>query len=427
MNLMLRVRWLVWAGLILSINMVSWGANSVVLSSTGITVTEGLTGDAVSVVLDSQPTDDVVVSFSTSGYNLSVTPASVTFTASSWDVAQDIVISVGKNGLIEPVAYSGSVTGSVSSNDPAFDGASVPTIDVMINNGDVEGIQLSKVLLSVTEANSPAAPITDFYTVSLDTAPTANVVIDLLIDGSDIELTSNSLVFTPSNWYIPQIVTATPLDDTDVEGTEENIITHTVTSADLGYQGLVVPSVVVTITDDDPRTGELILNGSFEDAGATEKRPLGWAVQLAGAKDRRACVGTMADGVCSFRFAPSSTEQTRLRQVVDLSGVSFLDGAVLNASWAYKSRLRAKVRFMVRVTFGDGTPDQIYRQMFGPKTGATWSTVSMPTLVLNSSHVSGIFVTFQNLTTTHDVRLDAVSMVYSYYLPRGPLPLPPAQ
>jgi hypothetical protein len=427
MNLMQRVRWLVWIGMALAISMVSLAANSVVLGSTSVTVTEGMPGESVSVVLDSQPTDDVVVSFVGVGYNISVLPASLTFTAVDWDVPQYIVISAAKNGLIEPVPYSASVTGSASSDDVAFDGVSVPTIAVTINNADVEGIELSKTLLSVTEANSPASPVTDFYTVSLDTAPTADVVIDLSIDGSDIELMSEQLVFTPSNWYIPQIVTVMPFDDMDVEGTEQNIITHVVTSADAGYQGIAVPSVTVAIIDDDPRTGELIINGSFEDAGATEKRPLGWAVQLAGAKDRRACVGVMADGLCSFRFAPSSTEQTRLRQTVDLSEVSFLDGAVLNVSWAYKSRLRAKVRFILRVTFGDGTPDQFYRRMFGPKTGAAWTTVINPPIALNSSDVSGIFVTFQNFTTTHDVSLDAVSMVYSYYLSRGPLPLPPAQ
>jgi hypothetical protein len=61
------------------------------------------------------------------------------------------------------------------------------------------------------------------------------------------------LTFTTANWSIAQTVTVTAIDDNIFEGgaTHTRQIVHTVESGDSAYNGLPVPNVVVTITDNE--------------------------------------------------------------------------------------------------------------------------------------------------------------------------------
>ncbi len=97
---------------------------------------------------------------------------------------------------------------------------------------------------------------TDSYNVVLTGAPTADVIITL--DSPDGQATaenaidgSSTLVFTPDNWETVQTVLVTAVDDVAAEGNHSGLITHTVTSADSGYEGRAVADVTVRITDDD--------------------------------------------------------------------------------------------------------------------------------------------------------------------------------
>lgn len=106
-------------------------------------------------------------------------------------------------------------------------------------------IEESKQNTSVTEGGN-----TDTYQMLLNTKPTANVTINLQLDG---QTTTNktSLVFTPQNWNVPQTITVTAVDDTAGESFHTSTISHTITTTDLDYSSLSVPSVSVKITDND--------------------------------------------------------------------------------------------------------------------------------------------------------------------------------
>src|SRR5581483_422553 len=107
---------------------------------------------------------------------------------------------------------------------------------------------------------------TDTITVVLTTAPTANVTITMN-PGTQVTVAPNPLTFTPANFATAQTVTVTAVDDTVVEGPHTGTITFTTTSADASYNGLVVPSVTVNITDNDtgpaPGTSPLRPEGAF--------------------------------------------------------------------------------------------------------------------------------------------------------------------
>ncbi len=94
----------------------------------------------------------------------------------------------------------------------------------------------------------------DTYQVVLDTIPTDNVTVIVSPDAQvDLGLTTQ-LIFTPANALTPQTIVVNALDDFTGEGNHGGLITHSVTSLDLDYNGISANSVAVDIVDDDAPT-----------------------------------------------------------------------------------------------------------------------------------------------------------------------------
>lgn len=116
------------------------------------------------------------------------------------------------------------------------------------------GIRIRETARSTEAAESGA---TDTYTVVLTDAPSANVTINLAVQPvghltavNDADQTT-TLVFTPSNWNVPQTVRVAAVNDDMAEGTHAGAIVHAVSSLDPDYNNLSVPNVTVKLIDDD--------------------------------------------------------------------------------------------------------------------------------------------------------------------------------
>ncbi len=113
--------------------------------------------------------------------------------------------------------------------------------------------------LSVVETNGTAVTedgsVIDSYTIKLNTQPSANVSVAITSsDSAQLEVSSSTLLFTPYNWNVPQIVTVLPKhDEIDRQTTQIITLAHTTTSSDANYNSgsTVVISVPVTYTDTD--------------------------------------------------------------------------------------------------------------------------------------------------------------------------------
>jgi Secretion system C-terminal sorting domain/Lamin Tail Domain len=92
--------------------------------------------------------------------------------------------------------------------------------------------------------------VTDSYSLVLNCQPTADVVINVNPDGQST-VSPTSLTFTTLNWNVAQSVTVTAVDDATIEGPHMSTILHTSTSTDVGFNGLSIPSLVSTVTDND--------------------------------------------------------------------------------------------------------------------------------------------------------------------------------
>jgi len=91
---------------------------------------------------------------------------------------------------------------------------------------------------------------TDTYTVVLGSAPSASVVITITPD-AELSVNRTNLTFTTGDWASPQTVTVTAFDDSDHEFNHIGMITHSASSGDAAFNGIVIDDVLVSITDND--------------------------------------------------------------------------------------------------------------------------------------------------------------------------------
>lgn len=123
------------------------------------------------------------------------------------------------------------------------------------------GISISPSLGLVTTEDGGNAS----FDIVLDTQPTANVTIGLTSnDTSEGALSTTSLIFTPENWNVAQVVIVMGVDDGIVDGdVGYAIVTASASSADQGYDGLNPTDVSVTNLDNE-FTEEVVFADSFE-------------------------------------------------------------------------------------------------------------------------------------------------------------------
>lgn len=97
-------------------------------------VTEGGATDSYSIVLSRQPTANVAIAINPNS-QLTTNVSTLTFTPDNWNVAQTVNVSAVDDALQEG-NHTGTITHTVSSDDPSFNGFSLRNIDVSIADDD---------------------------------------------------------------------------------------------------------------------------------------------------------------------------------------------------------------------------------------------------------------------------------------------------
>ena len=121
-------------------------AAGVTVSETALTVTEeDTTGDSYTVVLDSQPTANVVVTVAGhASTSVNPTPTSLTFTTMNWDTAQTVTVKAVNDA--NTVDETVSLTHAATSTDTDYDGITIDGVTVMVEDNDtaqVTGVVLT--------------------------------------------------------------------------------------------------------------------------------------------------------------------------------------------------------------------------------------------------------------------------------------------
>ncbi len=240
---------------------------AVVLSKTGLTVTEGeAAGSSYTVKLATEPTGEVTVTVSGhAGTDLSLDKTTLTFTADNWNTAQTVTVKADDD------ADAANDTATLTHTASGGDYASVSNIlPVTVSDDDSRGVVLSETGLTVTEGEAAGSS----YTVKLATQPTGEVTVTVSGHaGTDLSLDKTTLTFTADNWNTAQTVTVKADDDADADA-DTATLTHTASGGDYASVSNILP---VTVSDDDSRgvvlskTGLTVTEGEAAGSSYTVK------------------------------------------------------------------------------------------------------------------------------------------------------------
>ncbi len=152
-----------------------------------------------------------------------------------------------------------SIAHAVIGPDCDTEGGTV-TVNVSDSGPPVQSVNVSETNLIVVESDGVNDGLSDEYALSLATIPSATVSV--VVKSSDTlavkfasdmpgmdPLAQKVLEFTQDNWFEPQTVTVTAVDDSD--GSNENVtISHTASGG--GYDDVVIAGIAVLVVDPDP-------------------------------------------------------------------------------------------------------------------------------------------------------------------------------
>lgn len=184
-----------------------------------VTATRGSTGvseagetDTISVVLDAAPSTDVAVSIvSGDSTEAAATPRWLVFTPSTWDTPRSVVIAAPDDPDLDGDSQTPLTIAVVDSlSDPAYAHLPDQTVVVTTFDDDVAGFTIVESDGSTMVAAAGGA---DDFTVALDARPASDVVMDVRSDPRAVTVSRRTLIFTPTDWAMPQVVAVTGVDD----------------------------------------------------------------------------------------------------------------------------------------------------------------------------------------------------------------------
>ena len=214
-----------------------------------VEVTEGSGTATYQLALLEQHDVTVTVTVIENSPDISVSPATLTFTSSNWATSQTVTVTAVDDSMDED---DERVTITYTFSDGEGPDLVNPNVMVTVKDNDTAGVDVNRMAVTAVEDGT-----TDSYTIKLDSQPTANVAI-LVTSTEPTNVTVNSaasatLTFTDSNWDQTQTVTVTAVNDAVDDGDIASIITHRVTSGDAKYINLSIASVTATAEDNDTR------------------------------------------------------------------------------------------------------------------------------------------------------------------------------
>jgi subtilisin family serine protease len=236
------------------------------------------------VVLDAAPTADVTIPISSSDITEGIVSVnSLTFTASTWNVAQTVTVTGVDDQVDDGNVNYGIIVGVATSSDTAYHGIDPADVALSNQDNDTAGVTVS----SPTGKTTNEAGGSVSFDVRLNSEPTANVTIAISSsDTTEGSVSLASLLFTEANWSVAQTVTVTGVDDKIFDGdVVYTVILGAASSTDGLYNGLNPLDISLTNIDDDPPpptkfyvVNDASTNRTYEyDAGggAIENYPLG--------------------------------------------------------------------------------------------------------------------------------------------------------
>ena len=247
----------------------------------GVTITESdnvtsmMEGQAdhYTVVLDSQPAGDVTIMVTSDMRTVvTVSPGTLTFTITNWNMAQTVTVTGIDDSLDQSSDRGATISHSATSTDPDYNNIAIPHVTVTVVDDDTMGVTIEESDGSTSVTEAPGTGRTDHYTVVLDSEPKGDVTITITSDTTAaVTLSPAPLTFTTSNWNTTQTVTVAGVmvdDKVDQSDNRSVTISHSATSRDAQYNNIAIDHVIATVMDDDE--AGVTINQSDDTTSVTE-------------------------------------------------------------------------------------------------------------------------------------------------------------
>jgi len=229
------------------------GAAAVILEETdGRTlVAEAGATDTYTVRLATAPTSNVTVHSQafvtgmTFPTQVTVSPASLTFTPADWSVPKTFTVTAVDDTSNEG-PHLGMVGHYLVTNDPVYRQVSAPSLQAIVADNENNGSNLVAITQTQNSTIVLEGGYTDTFMVTLRRAPTGTVTVQPSAN-SQVTISPPNLTFTTGNWNLPQVVTVQAVDDAAVEGTHSTTLTMSATGG--GYS--LNSNVSITLHDND--------------------------------------------------------------------------------------------------------------------------------------------------------------------------------
>ena len=203
------------------------------------------------IVLTAAPLTAVQVDLNSSDeQQLAVTPTTLTFDRTNWNVPQQIIYTAIDDNVVE-LAERFIITAVINAanSDPSFRSLSSPRLTVLVNDNDTAGI-----VMEATNGSTIVSELglSDEILVRLSAPATSDVT--LLVDGSGIpgvQFSPSTITFTPDSWDVNQrIEVSTPLDfDIDQNSIGPVYISVDQRTAPVGYDSVTRRTVSAVHVD----------------------------------------------------------------------------------------------------------------------------------------------------------------------------------
>ncbi len=268
----------------------------VTLSTGSLSLSEGGSG-TYTVVLATQPLETVTVTPRSDTASVSFMPATLRFGTSTgtggWDTAQTVRVTAEQD--VDAADERAQLTHAVEGYGAV---TSAGRVTVTVTDDETAGVTVTPRSVTVLEGDTAGS----YYTVVLSSRPSAAVTVTPRSDNTDVVFTPATLRFGTSTgtggWDTAQTVVVTARDDEDAIA-DSAMLTHGIAGGD--YAGVSVPSVSVTVTEDDT-VGVSLSSTSLT---VTEGRSETYTVVLASRPSAAVTVTPSSDNA-AVTFAPST-------------------------------------------------------------------------------------------------------------------------
>ncbi len=373
----------------------------------GLLTKEDLSSDTFYVVLNTQPSSTVTIGSITSSDTgeVSVSPSSLTFTTSNWDVPHAVTVT-GVDDLVEDGLQSVIIDLGIASGG---DYTGIVPSDVTVHNLDNETPSSPAVIVITNDGlitrEGPPVPTSDSFQVVLNSAPAANVTVGTIssTDTGEVTVSTSSLTFTTANWSTPQTVTVNGVDDSISDGMQSVTVNlGNTSSSDATWNNLGIPPITVHNLDDEAPKGILVLagstmlvseNGSFSSFEIVLNAPPSANVTIP-ISSSNPTEGTVSTGSITFTTGNWNTPQT-----ITVTGV---DDAVADGNQSF-SVITGAASSTDTVYNGMNPPDVSYMNIDNDIPGIT--VVAGSPMLVTENGSSSSFLVVLNSEPSADVSI----------------------